>query len=553
MSRVRLRSRAFANNRGPHTLARKAVAGLTLLAVVLLAAAAHGRAGSDAQLAAARDRPNIVLITTDDQSANLLWVMHRTRRVITDQGTKFSRFFSSFPLCCPTRATWITGQYAHNHGVIDNRERNGGGYAALREPSAVLPAWLGAVGYETAFAGKWLHDYATTKNAPGWDIFQPILHSGRYYNFEMLDSNGGTIRYGDRNEDYVTDVLTNRFAVPFIREHAASPSPFFLHVAYTAPHWGSGRNDKAGRRCATPKPFRFERARPKPALRHADAYRKAPMPRPPSFNERHLSDKPAAVANKPWINAKSRQALAERYRCELATMLAVDEGVARINHALIDAGIENDTVMIFTTDQGYMTGEHRIRGGKVQPYEEALRVPFLIKGPDVPVKGRTFETASAADLAPTILDLAHANATGRPLDGISVLPALRQEGLTDRAILLEAKRSGHQEKGGSFSVRSWVGVRTRRYTYIERRSADAPNHQAANDLPIGAGDTVAAELYDDKQDPYQLRSRDHSRRYAEVRETLAALLSELEHCEGSDCVVDAPVPDPKPRARRGLG
>lgn len=529
-----------------HGVARKSGFGLALLVVLLfVAATVPGRADSE-RAAADRGRPNIVLITSDDESVNLLWVMHRTRRVITAQGTKFSRFFATFPLCCPARATWITGQYAHNHGLIDNRARHGGGYPALRDPNNVLPVWLRSAGYETAFAGKWFHDYGSTENAPGWDVFHALVNSGSYYRYGLTDSNGGSIAFGERNEDYVTDTLTDRFAVPFIRARAASPKPFFLHVAYTAPHWGEGRNDKAGRRCSSPKPFRFESARPKPALRHAGAYSRAPLPQPPSFNERHLGDKPTSVANKRRISPESRQALTKRYRCELASLLSVDEGVARINGALVDAGIENNTVMIFTTDHGYMTGEHRLLGGKVHPYEETVRVPFLIKGPGIPAGERTFEPTPNVDLAPTILDLAGASATGRMLDGVSLLRTLRGEDSSDRAMLLEAKRSPQGSKREGFAARSWIAVRTSRYTYIERRSANVSTAEEAYDLPIGAGKTVATELYDNKLDPYQLKSRERSRRYAAVREVLVELLGELSGCKGPACVVEASVPAPKP-------
>ena len=525
--------------------------GIALLAILIVGAVTVLMTANLQRPTVAPERPNIVLITTDDQPVKLLWAMRRTRKVIGAQGAAFRRYFASFPLCCPARATWITGQNAHNHGVIDNRERNGGGYPALRRPMKVLPVWLRAAGYETALSGKWLHDYDSTENAPGWEIFHSLLIQGRYYDYGLTDSNGGSIFFGQRTEDYLTDTLTRRFAVPFIRARAASPRPFFLHVSYTAPHWGRGRNDRAGRRCATPRPFRFVSARPKPAKRHADAYRRAPLPQPPSFNERNLSDKPDSVANKPRIGRKARRALAKRYRCELATLLSADEGIARINHALINSGIEDETVVIFTSDNGYMHGEHRLRGGKVHPYEEGVRVPFLIKGPGIPAGRRTRKPVADVDLVPTILDLAGAEAMSRRLDGVSVLRTLRRPAARKRALLLQARRQPTRSEEGRFAARSWIAVRTRRYTYIERRSATVPS--AAADLPIAAGDRVARELYDNERDRFQLDSRHRSRRYKKARRKLVDLLGKLRRCVGSRCVVEAAVPAPRPARRRDVG
>jgi arylsulfatase A-like enzyme len=301
----------------------------------------------------------------------------------------------------------------------------------------------------------------------------------------------------------------------------------------------------------TPQPFKFETARPKPALRHADAFRREPLPRPPSYNERNVSDKPSSVANKPSIGGAARRALTRRYRCELATLLAVDEGVARINATLEASGIEDRTVVIFTTDNGYMHGEHRVRGGKVQPYEEAIRLPFLIKGPGIPAGRRSFALTGDVDLVPTLLEFAGLAAPppaeDRPLDGVSVRRALRRDGSSDRAILLEAKRPARASSDGGFVARSWVGVRTRRYTYIEHRSATVGSASQGNELQVGAGRPFARELYDNKLDPYQLKSRHAGRRYAAARRKLARVLAELEGCSGRGCVVDASIPGPRAR------
>jgi arylsulfatase A-like enzyme len=514
------------------------VALLTLAASVALASAPRESA------AGAAARPNIVLITTDDQTAESMRAMKRTRALIGDAGTEFERFYATFPLCCPARATYLTGQYAHNHGVIDNLARLGGGYPAMREPDKVLPVFLQQAGYDTALIGKFLHDYRSLERPPGWDVFYSLLDGSftRYYGYEMTDSLGGSLAFGETDADYVTDTLTNRFAIPYIHERAGNPAPFFLHLSYTAPHWGTGRNDAAGRRCVTPQPFDFDTARPKPAPRHATAFENAALPKPPSFNEKKIGDKPAVVAREPRFGSAARRALARRYRCELATLLAVDEGVAQVMQALTDIGAAANTVVIFTSDNGYMHGEHRLLGGKVQPYEEAVQVPFLIRGPGIPEGERIDAPAANVDLVPTLLDFAGAPA-GRSVDGTS-LRSYFGGGLGRRAVVLEAKRPAKQTARGDVATRSWVGVRTRRYSYIEHFRGTAATPEAGYALPIGAGTRTARELYDDKVDPYQLHSEHRSRRYAAARRKLARLVRRLRGCAGAACVVQARVPPP---------
>jgi arylsulfatase A-like enzyme len=497
-------------------------------------------------------RPNIVLITTDDQTVESLRVMRNVRRLLGGGGTEFRRYFATFPLCCPARATWLTGQYSHNHGVTDNLARFGGGYPALRQPGDVLPVWLKQAGYETAVVGKFLHDYGSLEPAPGWDAFHALLEGQftRYYGYSLTDSTGGSVSFGEAEADYQTDTLTNRFAVPYLRSRVADPDPFFLHLSYIAPHWGKGRADEAGRRCATPQPFHFETARPKPAPRHAGAFRGEPLPQPPSFNETNVKDKPPMIASKRRVTGKTRKKLKTRYRCELATLLAADEGVARIIGELQATGLDGETVVIFASDNGYMHGEHRIVGGKVQPYEEAIRVPLLVRGPGFPAGGRSFDPVADVDLAPTILELAGTSMPpdSRTVDGISLRRTLQTRDAADRAILLEAKRPARATPEG-FSTKSWIGVRTRRYTYIEHRKATTATAEQGYALPPGAGPRVARELYDNKRDPYQLKSVDGSRRYGAPRRELAELLERLRDCQGQGCVVRAEVSPPR-RGRR---
>ena len=552
--------RAGAEQASLGRVTRACVAGVGLASVALVAAAIAPMAD---RAAAAHGPPNIVLITTDDQTFEQLRVMRHTRRLMLDGGTSFTRSYASFPLCCPARATWLTGQYAHNHGVLQNAARNGGGYPSLRDPGRVLPVWLRGAGYDTAFVGKWLHGYHGLRRPPGWDVWWALSQRGmvRYYDYEVADSLGGATAFGDAAREYQTDLLTDRYAVPYIRARArlaADPPPlggarpFFLHVSLLAPHWGTGRSDAAGRRCAGGKPFAPETARAKPAPRHATRFRRAQLPNPESFDERDLSDKPRYLRRRP-IEPALERTITARYRCSLAALLAADEAVADIHRALEATGLGDHTVVIFTSDNGYMNGEHRLPGEKTLPYEEAIHVPMLISGPGIPAGLEVGAPVSDVDLAPTILNLADARPSpllARPLDGRSLVPYLAGRADRERAVVIEAKRALHGPKGGPYVSRSWVGLRTKRYTYVEHYQARGVSPALARQLPIGAGERTDVELYDERRDPFQLSSKAASGAYARVREALAGELAELRSCAGPGCEARVRVPPPRRQAPR---
>ena len=200
--------------------------------------------------------------------------------------------------------------------------------------------------------------------------------------------------------------------------------------------------------------------------------------------------------------------------------------MAEIDRALTDADLAESTYVIFTSDNGYMHGEHRIRSGKLQPYEEAIRVPLLIRGPGVPRGVRIGDPVADVDLAPTIAELTAAGqAPGleRSADGGSLVAHLAGQRDPGRAILIEAKRPARATPSGAVA-RSFIGVRTRRYAYVERYELRTTTVEEGFDAALGAGDLVDRELYDLRRDPYQLESRHASGRYAATRATLAATL-----------------------------
>ncbi len=526
---------------------------LAVCLVALVAAVPGGarEAGADEL------RPNFVVVMSDDQGPGMQRALPALRRRIASRGTSFTNAFASYPLCCPARATLLTGEYAHNHGTKGNNARSGGGWRALIDPKKNLAAWLQANGYDTGFAGKWLNGLRTPHRAPaGWDRWSALVGEGgdglsSYYDFDVFEPDGSPRHFGTRAADYQTDALTREYALPFIDAHAGAPAPFFLWLAYHPPHFGLGRSDRAGRRCSTGPPGKRSGAQSAiPPPRYATRFAGAQPPRPPSFDERDVSDKPDAVRSRPPLTDDDLARVGRDYRCGLAALLALDDSVGSIVDELRATGQLGRTVILFTSDQGVMGGEHRIARGKNKPYEEAIRIPLVVRGPGVAAGRELAAPVANADIAATILDLAGATMPAelaRPLDGVSLAPALAgAEPPADRAIPIEGRENTTRAKRG-FKVRSYVGVRTARYAYFEHRRARFATAAAADDAAIGAGRTPERELYDLARDPYELRNAVRDRGYARTRAALARLTRKLEKCSGAACVVGERVPGPARR------
>jgi N-acetylglucosamine-6-sulfatase len=433
------------------------------------------------------------VIETDDQRAADMAAMPRTRALIGGRGVEFANSFVSLSECCPSRATFLTGQYAHNHGVRSIRPPFGG-YRKL-DGAETLAVWLRRAGYSTGMIGKYLNGYGNgnpPRVPPGWTHFEGLLGRSTYRFFDYtLNENGRLWSPGE----YQTDVITER-SLAFIRRRSAAEAPFFLWANYVAPHTGRPRD--------LGDPTHFDSTVPAP--RHRGAFLGAPLPRPPSFDEVDVSDKPPVIRNRPRLKQWQIAALGDAHRQRLASLLAVDEGVARIVDALHETGELGNTLLIFTSDNGFMAGEHRVRTGKVVPYEPSIRVPLLMRGPGVPRGVRRDQLVWNGDLAPTILDAAGASAP-LPLDGRSLLDPAAD----DRAILLEGP-----PKLGTNGMPRFVGLRTDRYKYVEHVRG-------------------AKELYDLRSDPDELENLARSPALAAVKLQLARRLGRLRSCAGAGC------------------
>ena len=487
--------------RAPRAAARRAwIATAVAVAAAVLAAIAVALTHDDADRAFADpSRPNVVFLMTDDQDVGSMSAMLKTRRLLGDEGVTFANSIAAWPLCCPSRATFQTGLHAHNHGVLENKPPTGG-FESF-DPESALPVWLQEAGYRTAHIGEYLNGYKKFDGIPaGWDEWQGLGEPSNRYFKPRMNENGEIRRHANVDDDgnYSTDLFTTK-AVRFIESQTGDKPPFFLSVGYVAPHGGPAMRTTG--RCAEG---------PEPAPRHVGELDGEPLPQSPSFDEADVSDKPAPVREHDPLTAEDVRERTAKYRCRLETLLAVDESVAAIVDALRDTGELDDTYIFFTSDNGYLQGQHRIRGGKSVLYEESLRVPLLVRGPGIAAGEVSHDLISNVDWAPTILDIAGARADG-PRDGVSLLPVARQPGeRRGRALLIESAREGYE------------GVRTDRFVYAEY-------------LGVAGYDKDDVEMYDLRRDPYELQNVAGDPGYEAERAELRRLLGRLRGCEGQSC------------------
>ena len=483
--------------------AARSLFALTLVVAVsvtalVLAPPKHDVSTESAPGRAASARPNIVLITTDDQSLMEMRWLPQTRRLLGRSGATFTRFTAPQPLCCPSRAQIMTGQYAQNNGVRDNSGPHGGIRGFEKAAPTALPVWLQRAGYRTGFVGKYLNSYSEQHGPqPGWEWFNPTVRGLFDYRGFVQYDNGELTEPAGYHSDYLASESAG-----FIAEAASDQRPFFLWASYSAPH-GTCRGDATGT-CAAP---------PIPASRHKGLYDgvRAPILRGPAFNEADVSDKPRQVTSGGKV---SRHAVQRLFTQRIRTLAAVDDAVATTVRALRDAGELDRTLIAFTSDNGFLFGEHRYVG-KILGYEEAVRVPLLVRGPGIPAGVRRRQTTAMIDVAPTFAALAGARPLVR-VDGRSLLPyAHGNARQNDRTLLIQAGARGpHRER-----KRDWMfrGVRTDRYTYLRW------------------SDSGFVELYDRLRDRHQLHNLARDRRYGAIERILASRTTRLVRCEGEAC------------------
>ncbi|MEK7407028.1 MAG: sulfatase [Acidobacteriota bacterium] len=406
--------------------------------------------GTLAAAAAPAARPNIVFIYTDDQRWDAMscaghpFLKTPNLDRIAREGARFGNAFVTTPLCSPSRASFLTGRYVHAHGVTGNGDNN-----ALSHQLVTWPRLSHDGGYETAYVGKW-HMGNDDTPRPGFDRWVSFRGQGAYVD-PALNIDGKA----ERVAGYMTDLLTEH-AVAFIRRPHSKP--FALYLGHKAAHG----------------PFT-------PAARHKDLFAGQAIRRAPSAGDT-LEGKPAL--QQPATGNPLRGPNDETILNQIRTLAAVDEGVGRVLEALEAARQLDNTVVVFSSDNGYFWGEHGL-GDKRAAYEESIRIPLLVRYPRLVRAGTLIEQAALnVDIAPTMLELAGLRIPAE-VHGRSLVPLLRGQARNWRRSFLAEYFAEQQYP----RIPSWQAVRTEKWKYIHYTEL--------------AG---ADELYDLAGDAYEMKN-----------------------------------------------
>ena len=463
--------------------------GLACLAVLFVSgcSGAGGSVQEEAEAEASGDRPNVVFVLADDLDYASARQMPNLNSLLVERGTSFENTFTSMSLCCPSRATILTGLYAHTSGVKGNKPPDGG-FEVFRNEGLeedTIATRLQEEGYRTAYLGKYLNGYGAddpTHVPPGWDEWYGKLNEQKLYDYS-INENGEEISYGSETKDFYTDVLSGQ-ATDFVSRAAPEDQPFFAFVAPTAPHGPAT-----------------------PAERHEGAFAGEEAPRPPSFDEQDVSDKPSWRQDTERLSEEEISEIDAYHQKRLESTLAVDEMIGSLVDELEAAGKLDNTYIAFTSDNGWLAGVHRFKSGKDRAYEESAHVPLFVRGPDVSAGAEVEELALNTDFAPTFADLA--GTEFGESDGRSLAPLLHgEEPDTWRSSLL---LEGFVGKGD----RVYKAVRTGTHKYVE----------------YGNGEK---ELYDLANDPYELDNV-YETADPSLIEDLKTRLEALRNCSGDEC------------------
>ena len=476
----------------------------------------------------ARRQPNIVFFLTDDMASSHLRHMPRTRRLLVRKGARFTNFFTNISLCCPARASLLTGSYAHNTGIVGNNYPDGfhGFHTGHERRRTVAVALKRDAGYRTALHGKYLNEYPFVDSAPrhgvrptfvpnGWsDWAVPVRGQFRGTDYDL--NLNGRIVHKDRPRDYLGDYLTRRTVRAIEQNRDGRGLALFL--SYFGPH--------------VPEPASPIEERNRALQRRISQMR---FPRTPDFNERDVRDKPRYIRSRPRLGPRARAAIDRTYRRQVLSVASIDRHVGQVVRALRRTGQLRNTFLVFTSDHGYHMGAHRLGLGKNAPYDTDVRVPFVIRGPGIEPRSVVREVTGNIDVAPTFADMAGIELPFRH-DGESVLPLARGRSPEQwrRYFLVRRGIVG----GGSAETATTEPARR-----LERTGSEGmPGYRAV----MGDGwryvryRTGEEELYDARRDPLQLRNvlaRPAAERTAEetqAHEDLRRALRLLDGCVGAE-------------------
>jgi arylsulfatase A-like enzyme len=442
-------------------------------------------------------RPNIVFILADDLSSNLLEFMPNVRAMQRD-GMTFTNYFVTNSLCCPSRASIMTGQFPHDHEVLTNTPPFGG-FSVFRDyaETQTFATELQGAGYRTAMLGKYMNGYhpASGYVPPGWSLWN--VSGGGYRGFGyVMNENGRTAHFGKRPRAYMTDVLSRRGRA-FVTRVAKTRKPFLLEIASFAPH----------------HPYT-------PAPRDAYGFPGLRAPRTAAFDAPTLGA-PAWLSERGPLTEEQTAELDRDFRKRTQSVQALDDLVGAVRRTLKRRGLAENTYVVFSSDNGFHMGEHRLTAGKMTAFDHDIRVPLIVVGPGVPKGAERDELAANVDLAPTFMRLGGLEPP-RDVDGHGLLPLLKGAPAGDwrDAVLIEHTYPEPSPEDPDLQARpagappSYSAIRTRFGTYVEYRTGER-------------------EYYDIRTDPDQLENV-YDWLDPFEQQSLSATLARLRGCHRSE-------------------
>lgn len=461
---------------------------------------------------------NVIVVLADDQPAGTLWAMPVTSERLLPEAVSFERAYVTVPMCCPMRASLLSGGfYPRDTGMLTNSDPLGG--AAVFVDRSTLATRLQEAGIRTGLVGKYFNEYElglAPYVPPGWDTWVASgTGDGAYEQSIVVGSSGPDGPAVGTETDTGGEHLTSYFfreALAFVDAHP--DEPFFLYVAPNSPHLsGSPATEDLGL--------------------YADY-----SPRTAAWNEEDVSDKPSWLQEEPRIGDAAALQLDENARLMLRNLASLDREMAAFVDALAARGVLDDTLLIYSSDNGYLNGEHRL-DQKALPYEEAVRVPLLVRAPGVAGRTDSRLVAVNLDVSATVAEafgLPH-EGEGMPLGAALADPALP----TRDHVYLDNYTPGYPV---------WAGVVTERFKYVEWSTgdvelydlqADPAEMESLHDAPPAGADVTAWRAWVDEHRGMAITTR--SIPNAEVGVPYHA---QLEHWGGVDPVIfsaDSPLPD----------
>ncbi len=448
-------------------------------------------------------RPNILMITSDDAAPGDLPYLPNIEKLIADRGVTFTDAVSPDPICVPARASMLTGQYAHNHHAVTISGAGGGRQAF--NPNGTLPEWLQAAGYDTMFIGKYLNGYGDsggvpTRIDPGWNEWAATWGPSTYnFTHPILNLNGLLRRY----HEYDSKVFSYT-TKQFLQRPIDQWKPWFLWVNYVAPHRGGPIQPNDPQRLHPNDPEAWIPTT-HPAHRDQGSFAGISLPHEPNM----FKTEPTEPGDGPPMSRTRRQMVRLGYQQRLEAEQSVDRGVAQTIATLKQTGQLANTVVIFNSDNGFLTGQHD-RYGKLIHFNDSEQVPMVMAGPGIPHGTRVGTAVGLPDLATTIAAIAHARPT-RPQDGVNFLPWLTK-GYRDHAIPVEA----YPVKGGTTPI--YTGVREGPWTYVHWNKYGG-----------------AEEMYDRSKDPFELHNLALDPAYRPQLRYFRRLDRRYRDCAGASC------------------